>query len=89
MKKIILIVVTILVTSVVWCYAQEAPDSTRLKLYEGYLLQTEQQIAKDSVIIEQIREQLLQLEGARQAFQIIIGDEKNRLEGKKTEEEKK
>lgn len=66
-------------------------DSTRLKTYENYLNQTSQQVEKTKTQITQLQELLLQLEGAKQAFQIIVNDEKQRLSGtlEKKDEEKK
>lgn len=89
MKKLFGALFLLLVLCLV-SFSQEN-DSTRLKIYEGYLNQTSQQIEKTKSQLEQLRTLLLQLEGAKQAFQIIINDEKKRLNGtlEKKDEDKK
>lgn len=57
----------------------EFTDSTRLKAYENYFSQAEATIQQTQSQISQLQELLQQLVGAREAFKLIIADEKKRL----------
>jgi len=76
MTKLFLIFLFLLCMSV--AYSQEA-DSTRLKTYENYLSQTNEQIKTTQGQLEKLTEYLQQLAGARSAFELVVSDEKKRL----------
>jgi hypothetical protein len=61
----------------------DVSDSTRLKVYENYLLQVDTKIKDTETQIIELQKYLLQLQGAKSAFEAVIAEEKKYLEKKK------
>jgi len=81
MKHLLFIVIIVLLFLVIPIFSQS--DSTRLKSYENYVLQIDTQIKDTENKILELQKYLLQLQGAKSAFEAVISDEKKYIEQKK------
>ena len=81
MKKLIFILLFLFLSLLLPAFSQS--DSTRLKSYENYLIQIDAQMKDVENKILELQKLLLQLQGARSAFEAVISDEKKYIEQKK------